>query len=110
MARNLPQQASRPRTQGARTQRLDHRVVLSARYCADDRCSTVPKKTELMKSCASRLLIGAIVGAVGAAALALDNLLPVAGVVAGAILGACFGLLTRSRAATPALACFGRLP
>src|SRR6516162_8876840 len=54
-----------------------------------------------MKSGALRLLIGAIVGTVGAAALALDNLLPVAGVVAGGILGACFALLTRSRAATP---------
>jgi len=54
-----------------------------------------------MKSDALRLLIGAIVGAVGAAALALDNLLPLAGVVAGGILGACFALLTRCRATTP---------
>ena len=54
-----------------------------------------------MKSGTLRLLIGAIVGAVGAAALALVNLLPVAGVVAGGILGACFGLLTRCRAVTP---------
>jgi len=54
-----------------------------------------------MKSGALRLLIGAIVGAVGAAALALVNLLPVAGVVAGGILGACFAFLTRCRAVTP---------
>jgi len=54
-----------------------------------------------MKSGALRLLIGAIVGAVGAAALALVNLLPVAGVVAGGILGGCFALLTRCRAVTP---------
>src|SRR5262249_62208027 len=54
-----------------------------------------------MKSGALRLLIGAIVGAIGAAALALANLLPVAVVVGGGILGECFALLTRCRATTP---------
>ncbi len=54
-----------------------------------------------MRSRASFLLIGAIVGALGAAALFFLGLLPGIGVVFGGIFGGCFALLTRFRATTP---------
>ncbi len=54
-----------------------------------------------MTSRASFLLIGAIVGALGAAALFFLGLVPGIGVVFGGIFGGCFALLTRFRATTP---------
>jgi uncharacterized membrane protein YagU involved in acid resistance len=54
-----------------------------------------------MRSRASFLLIGAIVGALGAAALSFLGLAPVIGVLFGGILGWCFALLMRFRATTP---------
>jgi uncharacterized membrane protein YagU involved in acid resistance len=53
-----------------------------------------------MRSRASFLLIGAIVGALGAAALFLLGLAPMMGVIFGGILGGCFAFLTRFRATT----------
>jgi hypothetical protein len=54
-----------------------------------------------MRSRASFLLIGAIVGALGVAALSFLGLAPVIGVLFGGILGWCFALLVRFRATTP---------
>jgi hypothetical protein len=54
-----------------------------------------------MRSRASFLFIGAIVGALGAAALFFLGLVPEIGVVFGGIFGGCFALLTRFRATTP---------
>jgi hypothetical protein len=54
-----------------------------------------------MRSRASFLFIGAIVGVLGAAALFFLGLVPGIGVVFGGIFGGCFALLTRFRATTP---------
>src|SRR5438552_18027693 len=54
-----------------------------------------------MRSRASFLLIGVIVGALGAAALFFLGLVPGIAVVFGGIFGGCFALLTRFRATTP---------
>src|SRR2546430_9448654 len=54
-----------------------------------------------MRARASFLLIGVIVGALGATALFFLGLAPGIGVVFGAIFGGCFALLARFRATTP---------
>src|SRR5438552_16020855 len=54
-----------------------------------------------MRSRASFLLIGVIVGALGAASRFFLGLVPGIGVVFGGIFGACFALLTRFRGTTP---------
>ena len=54
-----------------------------------------------MRSRASFLLIGVIVGALGATALFFLGQAPGIGVVFGGIFGGCFALLTRFRATTP---------
>src|SRR5882724_9616715 len=102
LAHALSQQASRTRTQSARGGRLDDRIVLPARHRANDRPSSAAQRINPMRSRTSFLLIGAIVGALGAAAaLFFLGLVPGIAVVFGGIFGGCFALLTRFRATTP---------
>src|SRR5438046_3615596 len=101
LAHPLSQQASRTRTQSARAGRLDDRIILPARHRANDRPPSAAQKINRMRSRASFLLIGAIVGALGAAALFFLGLVPGIGVVLGGILAGWFALLTRFRGTTP---------
>src|SRR5438046_8668361 len=93
----LSKQASRTRTQSARAGRLDDRIILPARHRANDRPPFAAQKINRMRSRASFLLIGAIVGALGAAALFFLGLVPGIAVVFAGLLGGCLGVLPRFR-------------
>src|SRR5882724_6356854 len=109
LAHALSQQASRTRSQSPRAGRLDDRIVLPARHRANDRPPSAAQKINRMRSRASFLLIGVIVGALGTAALFFLGLAPGIGVVFGGIFGGCFALLRRFRAITPGAGLLGGL-
>src|SRR6266478_6160800 len=70
LAHALSQQASRTRTQSAGGGRLDDRIILPARHRANDRPPSAAQQINRMRSRASFLFIGAIVGALVAGGLA----------------------------------------